>query len=233
MYQLKLEQFEGPLDLLLKLIEEEKLKINDISLAVVTNRYLEYLNSTTNLTVEELADFLTIAAKLILIKSRTLLPSLVFEEEGFSLEKQLKIYKEYYDASKVIEKIAKNKSQSFSRQMPFILKAVKFIPPFNFSLNRLKEIFQQVLKNLEFLELMPKAAIEKTLNITEKIELIKKLIIANISFGFSKLLRQAQDRTELVVSFLAVLELVKQRIIIADQKNLFEEIKINKWENYE
>jgi len=229
MYQIKLEKFEGPLDLLLKLIEEEKLKINEISLSAVTNRYLEYLNTTSNLTVEDLADFLAIAARLILIKSRSLLPALVFEEEeGITLEKQLKIYKEYYDASKLIEKLAKGQPQAFSRQTPLIIREIKFIPPLNITGEKLKEVFQQVLNNLKFLELMPKAAIQKTLNITEKIEFIKNLIIRNVTIGFKKLLGRAQDRTELIVSFLAVLELVKQRVIRVDQENLFEEIKINK-----
>jgi len=107
MYQIKLEKFEGPLDLLLKLIEEERLSINEISLSQVANKYLEFVNSTQNISLDELADFLTVSAKLILIKSRTLLPSLNFEEEGDSLEKQLRIYKEYYEASKKIEELSK------------------------------------------------------------------------------------------------------------------------------
>lgn len=228
MYQIKLEQFEGPLDLLLQFIEEEKLKINDISLAIVTNHYLEYLNNTNDLGIEELADFLVVAAKLILIKSRSLLPTLDLLDEEVDLGKQLKIYKEYYEASKKIEMIGKQPRQSFSRLKPFRLQEVKFIPPLNINLLLLSEAMANVLKNLEFVELMPKAAIERTINISEKINEIKKFIIQKVTFGFQNLMGQAKDRLDLVVSFLAVLELVKQRFITVKQDQLFEEIVIEK-----
>lgn len=228
MYYIKLEQFEGPLDLLLKFIEEEKLKINEISLALVANRYLEYLNQAENLNLEELADFLTVAAKLILIKSRSLLPNLVFAEEEDNLEKQLKIYKEYYDASKRIEALSKEPRESFCRLKHFRLQEVKFIPPERVTKEWLKEIFTQVLKNLDFLQTLPQAAIERTINITEKIEFIKKIIFKNISVSFKRLLKESNNKTEMVVSFLAVLELVKQKVVTVKQDSLFEEIYLQK-----
>lgn len=228
MYYIKLEQFEGPLDLLLKFIEEDKLKINEISLALVANHYLEYLNQAENLNLEELADFLTVAAKLILIKSRSLLPNLVFAEEEDNLEKQLKIYKEYYDASKRIEALSKEPQEAFCRLKHFRLQEVKFIPPQRVSKELLKEIFAQVLKNLDFLQTLPLAAIERTINITEKIEFIKKIIFKNISVSFKRLLKESNNKTEMVVSFLAVLELVKQKVVTVKQDNLFEEIYLQK-----
>ncbi len=228
MYYIKLEQFEGPLDLLLKFIEEEKLKINEISLAYIANRYLEYLNQAKNLSLEELADFLTVAAKLILIKSRSLLPTLIFEEDEDNLEKQLKIYKEYYDASKKIEILSRQSRQSFCRLKPFRLQEVKFIPPPKITLELFSETFAAVLKNLDFLQVMPQAAMEKTINITEKIELIKKIILKNISVNFKKLLKESQNKTEMIISFLAVLELVKQQVVIVKQENLFAEIYLQK-----
>src|SRR3989338_9236417 len=101
MYQTKLEQFEGPLHLLLELIEAEKLDITSIALSKVTDQFLDYLTETSDLHPEELADFLVVAARLLLIKSRALLPSLTGEgDEEADLERQLKIYREYYEASK-------------------------------------------------------------------------------------------------------------------------------------
>lgn len=228
MYQIKLDKFEGPLDLLLKLIEEEKLGINEISLAQVANKYLDYVNKATDISIEELADFLAVTAKLILIKSRSLLPTLDLEEEEDNLVEQLKIYKEYYDASKKIEALSKSKNQSFCRLKPLKISEIKFSPPPKFSLYKLREIFEIVLKNLEFIQVMPQAAIEKTLNITEKIDHIKNLILKNIKINFSKILGRAKDKTEMIVSFLAILELIKQRVVTAGQDKIFEEITIEK-----
>jgi len=228
MYQIKLEKFEGPLDLLLKLIEEERLSINEISLSQVANKYLEFVNSTQNISLDELADFLTVSAKLILIKSRTLLPSLNFEEEGDSLEKQLRIYKEYYEASKKIEELSKCRRQSFSRLKQFKIQEIKFSPPPGLSLENLSQVFVGVLKGLDFIQVMPQAAVKKTLNITEKIEKIKSLIINNFKINFRNLLGQSKDRTEMIVNFLAVLELIKQEVVTVRQDKIFEDITIEK-----
>ena len=117
--QFKLEQFEGPLDLLLQLIEDQKLEITNISLAQVTDQYIQYLNHAHDLRPEDLADFLVVAAKLLYLKSRALLPALRLDEEeadAGELEKQLKIYKEYLDASKKIEQMIKAGHFAFARE---------------------------------------------------------------------------------------------------------------------
>src|SRR3989344_4119781 len=96
-YTFKLEEFEGPLELLLKLIEDEKLDITTISLAKVSDQYLAYIKNEEELPSEEVADFLVVAAKLIYVKSKYLLPALQLEEEdGEDLEQQLKIFREYF-----------------------------------------------------------------------------------------------------------------------------------------
>ena len=101
MHKVKVDQFEGPLDLLLQLIEENKLEITKVSLAAVTEQYIQVLNQAAKEQVKasDLADFLVIAARLLLIKSRALLPFLEWgqDDEGEELTKQLKIYKEYSD----------------------------------------------------------------------------------------------------------------------------------------
>src|SRR5512147_3265515 len=100
----KMEKFEGPLDLLLQLIEQEKLSISEISLSKIADQYLESLGQVAEKDPDELADFLVVAAKLLLIKSRELLPSAApAEEEGPSLESQLKMYKIFWEAAQRIE----------------------------------------------------------------------------------------------------------------------------------
>jgi segregation and condensation protein A len=109
MKDIQLDQFEGPLNLLLKLIEDQELDITQISLAEVADQYLKLLHTQESWSADELADFLVIAAKLVLLKSKVLLPSLQLtdEEEGDAreLERQLKLLKSYLDASKHVEKL--------------------------------------------------------------------------------------------------------------------------------
>ena len=100
-YTIKIQKFEGPLDLLLQLIEQEELDITEISLAHITEQYLEYLATIEELYPDELADFLVVATKLLLIKSHMLLPELTLEDEDEeSLTRQLQLYKKYVEAAR-------------------------------------------------------------------------------------------------------------------------------------
>lgn len=112
MLQIKTEKFQGPLNLLLKLIEKEKLDITEVNLAKIANQYIEYIKKLTKIDPDDLADFLVVAAKLLLLKSKALLPYLCFEDEDETdeLEKQLKMYKEFLQATEQIENIIKEKS---------------------------------------------------------------------------------------------------------------------------
>ena len=108
-YRVQLEDWQGPLDLLLQLIESQQMDITKVSLSKVADQFIAYMNLKP-VQLEETADFLVIAAKLIYIKSKALLPTLSLEdEEGIDLEKQLKMYKEYLEAAKKIQLILKKK----------------------------------------------------------------------------------------------------------------------------
>ena len=112
----KLEQFEGPLDLLLRMIEEEKMDVTQVALSKVTDQFIQYLTGVEEKQPEELADFLVVASKLLLIKSRVLLPQVVLEEDGSDLEKQLRIYKEYFEKTKKFHK------KNFKKTIFYIIK---------------------------------------------------------------------------------------------------------------
>ena len=114
-YKVQLESWQGPLDLLLQLIESQEMDITKVSLATVADQFIAYMNANPNLKLEETADFLVVAAKLIYIKSKALLPTLEIEDEGIDLEKQLKMYKEYLEASKKIQKILHKKKFCFMK----------------------------------------------------------------------------------------------------------------------
>ena len=229
MYKIKLEKFEGPLDLLLQLIEQKQLDISEVSLSQVTEQYIRYLKDVQEVNPEELADFLVVAAKLLLIKSRILLPTLEVEEEGTDLEQQLRMYKEFYEASKVLQEIIHKKKFLYPREKPAVAIEPVFNPPKSMNTNRLRELFIHVLESIEPIISMPKQMYERTISIEEKISHLRNTIHAQATMNFHKLLKTSKDKTEIIVTFLALLELVKQRMVIVVQKNMFSDIEIRKF----
>lgn len=228
-YKIKLEQFEGPLDLLLQLIEEEEMDITKVSLAKVTDQYLAYLNSTTDISTEELADFLVVAAKLLLIKSRVLLPQLDFDDEdGTDLERQLRMYKEFYEASKVLNKMILKKHFLYPRDRMIVKIDKVFNPPKSLTTEKLHDLFVIVLQELEPWVNLPKEVMVKTTSIRERISNIQQMITEKAMMSFRELLKSSKSKTDIIVTFLAVLELVKQRSVAVVQEKVFDDIVIQK-----
>lgn len=232
MHKVKVEEFEGPLDLLLQLIEEQKLEIIKVSLSQVTEQYIQILNQSAKdqIKTSELADFLVIAARLLLIKSKALLPFLEWDEddEGEELTKQLKIYKEYLEAMKVIQGLIGKKKFSFSRQKFLIGEEIGFAPPPKLTKDKLKKTFADLVTALNPLANLPTEVVRKTINIQEKIAQIRAKIFKEATAKFSDILKEAKDKTEVIVSFLALLELIKQKIITVRQSDNFDDITIEK-----
>ncbi len=230
MYKIKLQNFEGPLDLLLQLIESADLDITQVALADVTDQFVEYLEKIEEKKPDILADFLVVASKLLLIKSKVLLPSLEIdsEENIDDLETQLKIYKEYYQASKVLAGILAQKKVLFSRKkIPLEIKTV-FNPPKNLKATQLKQVFLTILKQIEPIIKLPKKSLLKAISIKEKISHIRQQILQKIKTNFSELVSGSKNKTEVVVTFLSLLELIKQKDIKAKQNKMFGEINIEK-----
>jgi len=233
-YKIKIEQFEGPLDLLLQLIEQEEMDITEVSLANVTEQYLRYINSSeVEISLEELADFLVVAAKLLLIKSRILLPQLHIDEEedGIDLEQQLKIYREFYDASKVLHKMILRKKFLFQRERAAVRVENIFNPPKSLTADRLRDLFRGVLKDLEPWVSLPREVMVKTISIKERIANIQELISRGVNTSFRELLKGTKSKTEVIVTFLALLELVKQRSIAVVQEGIFDDIVVKRMES--
>lgn len=230
MLAVKIEQFEGPLDLLLRLIEQEQLDITEVSLAKVTDQYLESLERiASDYHIDELADFLVIAAKLLLIKSRLLLPQISTDEEQDieDLQRQLKIYQEFANAAKSLEKLWNAQRSAFPR--PFVIpeRTVSFLPPQTLDAHALARIFRIVIAAIEVPVRIPKRIMFDTrVSIQDKIQHIRNLIGARASVFFHHALQDSASQSEIVVSFLALLELIKQRIVVADQSDLFTDIRI-------
>jgi segregation and condensation protein A len=232
MYTIKIEKFEGPLDLLLQLIEGEEMNISEISLAHIADQYIEHLERMENLNPSEMADFLVVAAKLLWIKSKTLLPALEADEaDGSDLAAQLKIYKEYRDASLVIHKMILKKRFTFIRERPPLSAGdIFFNPPVWLTGAKLSAVLREILADLEPIVRLPRGIVKSAVSIQEKIQQIKNLIRENIEINFHAVIAKAKNRVEVIVHFLAVLELLKQRHIVVTQEKMFGDINIKKGE---
>jgi len=229
MYQVKLEKFEGPMELLLELIEKEELNITELSLAHVADQYLDYIKNNENINLGNLADFLTVASRLILIKSRTLLPMLKFtddeEAEIKDLTKQLEEYKKFKEASARIGKMAEMKKICYSRESYAGVKAL-FYPPENFNVFDFKKYFLSVLAEIPIIEKLKEEYVGEVITLEQKINELQNSLRQRIEMSFSEITSGAVDKVDVIVSFLAMLEMIKQRIVEAEQMELFQDIKM-------
>ena len=234
MLNIKIEKFQGPLNLLLRLIEKEEMDIAEISLAKIADQYIEYVRNAKQISPDEMADFLVVAARLLLIKSKALLPYLCAEEEEEEireLENQLKMYKEFLEAAKGIDVLLGKKKFMFGRE--FNRKAVLnnlnvFFPPKKLLAKDMANVFDELIGGLEPIEKLEEKKLEHKVSIEDKILSIRQMVINRIKFNFNKILKHAKSKTEVIVSFLAMLELIKQRDIAVSQKGLFQDMEIMK-----
>lgn len=229
--RVKLQQFEGPLDLLLALIEEQKLEITQISLATVTEQFLQYMRSQTALRPQELADWLVVAAKLLVIKSKALLPALALkpedEEDATNLAYQLYQYKLYKEAARALGKFDSRRRQSWGRHAAFAEK-ITFYPDPGVTAATMRDVMRYLAKTLEDIAKLPKKVLEEVVTITEKIDHLQKTIHEKVELRLKELLQSAKSKTEVIVTFLALLELVKQKILTVEQETIFSDIIIKK-----
>jgi segregation and condensation protein A len=224
-----MEKFEGPLGLLLQLIEEEELSVSEISLSKIADQFIEYLNEVAAKDPEELADFLVVAAKLLFLKSRELLPGLIVpEEEGPSLELQLKMYKIFFEAARNLETFSKRKQRLFFREKMAAAITPRFSPPPLLDSEKLRASFLDVLERITPIIKYPEERMRKTVSIQEKINRIKALIEREATVRFNEILKESKSRTEVVVNFLALLELVRSRLVSAEQDSQFGDILIRR-----
>ncbi len=233
MINFKIDKFEGPLGLLLQLIEAEEMDITQISLAKIADQYIEYIKQAEAMKPDELADFLVVAAKLLLIKSRALLPFLKgeAEEEIQEFEDQLRMYQEFLEAAKKIEAIIGKKRFSFAREFnrqAILASAHLFSPPKKLTAKDLRAVFSEIIKNIKPAEKLEEMNLERAVSLEEKILAIQEMLINKIKVSFNHILASAQNKTEMIVSFLALLELIKQRDVMVIQGEMFGEIEINR-----
>ncbi len=233
-YTVKLEQFEGPLGLLLELIEKEKLEITKISLANVADQYLEYIKNIEYIKPESLVSFLAVATRLILLKSRALLPVLEFtdeeEEDIDELQRKLEEYRKFRIAAIRLGKIVKQGRVSFSRES-FWGVSTFFYPPKNINLSNLEAAFKKILSEIPEFQILPQEKLAGALRLEDKIKEIQISLKERIELGFKEMIKNKSSKIDIIVSFLALLELVKQRLVATRQEGLFKEIYLKNTKN--
>ena len=234
MIDIKIDKFRGPLGLLLQIIENEELDITEVSLSRIADQYVKYIRSSNDIDPDKMADFLVLAAKLLLIKSKALLPYLYPEEEEEieELEEQLRMYKEFIEATKQIEKMIGKKKFMFAREFnrkEVLTNINTFSPPKNLKKNDLKELLEDLIIRVKPADQeLEKGKIEDKINIEDKIRSIHNMLLNRIKVSFSSILSGSKNKTEIIVNFLAMLELVKQRDAVVEQGELFGEIEVSK-----
>ena len=229
------EKFEGPLHFLLEEIEKEKLSVNEVSLARITNSFLEYIKALPESTQHEIAEFIVVASQLLLIKSRSLLPSIpLTEEEQYSIEElqeRLRILQKIRECAEALGKINKNPGSLFAREA-FLGVGVVFYPPPKLTPEVLSTVFSEILSTIPKPQEFKKEIIEKVISLEEKITELQQSLQNRAERLFSDIMKKSENRTEIIVNFLAILELAKQKIITLDQGSLFGDIVIRKKEEH-
>jgi segregation and condensation protein A len=222
---IKTPVYEGPMEVLLELIEKHKLLINDISLSAVTDEYIARVNAMHALPVGETAEFVALAATLLLIKSRSLLPNLQLSDDESRDIKEL----EYRLA---VYQLLKEASHSLSAlELPYLAEGVAreqeplYIPDPSITPESLRAAAQTLIDGFPATLTLPKVAVKKILSLEEMIGTMAARIQSALRMSFKEFAGK-KERGEIIVGFLALLELVKQGIIRAQQEAHFGDITL-------
>jgi len=232
-YKVKLEVFEGPLDLLLYLIKRDEIDIYEISIERITRQYLEYLQAFKELKIDVAGEFVVMAANLIYLKSRSLLPldqqppeeDADEDDPRWDLIRQLIEYKKFKEAAVQLHDRALEQERIFIRDGGSAPVSDAPLPLHEVGIFQLIHAFQEVIKRVEAREDLREIFGER-FSVSEKIEKILERVANGASVRFSDLFGEIVSRVEIVVTFLALLELIRLNQVRALQQKMFDEIEI-------
>ncbi len=225
-FKVKVGEFEGPLDLLLSLIEKRKLHISQVSLAQVADDYIGYLKSEDGQSMEAMANFIMVASTLMLIKSLALLPGLQLNEEErgdiSNLEDRLKQLQRVRELSQHVKEL-------FGQDMIFAQterrrETIVFSPTDEIKIPNLLTAIKELIKNLPKPEILPEKIIKKVISLEEVISDLANRVSRAMKMSFNDFVKDKADKINVIVSFLGMLELVKQGAISIEQKAHFADI---------
>lgn len=229
-FAVKTGVFEGPLELLLELIEKRKLLINDISLAQVTDEYMASVAIMEQNPLRETSQFVLLASTLLLIKSKSLLPILELttdEEESIeNLQERLRLYQIYRNAGKILASVFGKQilhSRSYTPDSTPIFSPDSYTTP-----DALARAAAEVIQNLPRKPIKPKVQVRKTVSLEDMISKLQTRIERQLKFGFNDFTGGSNERGTVIVGFLAVLEMVKQGKVMVRQAKKFDDIEIER-----
>ncbi|MDO8742092.1 MAG: ScpA family protein [bacterium] len=220
--------YEGPFELLLDLIEARKFLVNDLALANITEDFIQHVRGQATFPVEETANFIQIAATLLLIKSKSLIPDLTLTEEENAdvedLKRRLAAYEKVREASRELSRIfGKNVMFSAGERRP----EATFAPSRDFSANALAEALTRVLVAREAVKELPEVRVKPLVTIEEIMDQLAKRVERSLTLSFKEFAGSTKEKVEIIVSFLALLELVKQGAVAAEQQDTHGDIRIS------
>ena len=235
-YNVQLKVYEGPMDLLYDLVTKHKIDIKDIAISEITKQYLDYLDAMEAMDMEITSDFITMASKLVEIKSRYLLylqrDDSEEEDPRIELVERLKEYKKYKQISKELKEKADEEHERFFRKKEEVIIEDELSLE-DVSIAKMMELLPKLLKNIDKKEEAPKNDVldklvnRKIVSVEEKIVSLRNVLSTKDKVSFLETVDQ-NDRGDIIASFLCVLELIKEKEIIVTQDDFFEDIIIVK-----
>ena len=235
-YNVQLKVYEGPMDLLYDLVTKHKIDIKDIAISEITKQYLDYLDAMEAMDMEITSEFITMASKLVEIKSRYLLylqrEDSEEEDPRIELVERLKEYKKYKQVSKELKEKADEEHERFFRKKEEVIIEDELSLE-DVSIAKMMELLPKLLKNIDKKEeetkndVLERLVNRKIISVEEKIVSLRRALSVKDRISFLEMVDQS-DRGDIIASFLCVLELIKEKEIIVTQDDFFEDIVIVK-----
>ena len=228
-YSTKLDNFEGPLDLLLHLIKEAKIEIKDIFVSQVTEQFLQYMNGLSILDVDKASDYLNMAATLLEIKSKSILPKIeeyVEDDPETALIRQLEEYKLFKEVTAKLKE--QENVERFYKEPDKNVGDVKIVYS-DFNLDGLIAAFSKLLMRVDdkrkqenVLKEIPK----EVFTVKDKVEHIRNVLLERTSVSFFEMFTSYYTKSELITTFQAMLELLKMQYLTVEQNGIFDDITL-------
>ena len=226
-FRIQTEAYQGPFELVLDLIAARKLLVNELALADITDDFIQHVRAQESFPVEETANFIQIAATLLLIKSKSLIPDLTLTEEETAdvddLKRRLEAYEKVRDAAKELGRIM---GETPLIEQGFRAPEPTFSPGRDFTASALMEALERVLAARSAVEELPEARVKSLVTIEEMMDRLSKRVQSVLSLSFKEFAGSAKEKVEVIVSFLALLELVKDGAVAAEQHEQYGDIRI-------
>jgi len=227
-FSIKTRSYEGPFEVLLDLIEARKLLVNEFALSDITEEFVQHVRAQATFPVEETANFIQIAATLLLIKSRSLIPDLELSDEENAdvedLKRRLAAYEKVREAARELSRIFGKRVMVPVGERP---PDVVFAPARDLSVGTLEEAMMRILAAREVVEELPEARVKPLVTIEEMMDQLAKRVQKAMTLSFKDFASGTKEKIEVIVSFLALLELVKQGAVAAEQFDDYGDIRIS------